>query len=34
MSIYAIGDTHLSLNKEVEKPMDILDLNGKTMQKG
>ena len=23
MSIYAIGDTHLSLNKEVEKPMDI-----------
>lgn len=23
MSIYAIGDTHLSLNKDVEKPMDI-----------
>ena len=23
MSIYAIGDTHLSMNKEVEKPMDI-----------
>lgn len=23
MSIYAIGDTHLSLNKGVEKPMDI-----------
>ncbi len=23
MSIYAIGDTHLSMNKDVEKPMDI-----------
>jgi predicted phosphohydrolase len=23
MSIYAIGDTHLSLNEKVEKPMDI-----------